>query len=78
MRNERWKYQIKMGGFWGIFMSVFLLLFELKEKPILEQLSSTNFYIRALGYVVVGIFVLGYFSWKAKVEKEKNIQNKKR
>ncbi len=41
--SERWKYQIKMGGFWGIFMIIFMTLFELKENPFMEQLSSTNF-----------------------------------
>jgi hypothetical protein len=30
--SERWKYQLKMGGFWGVFMVVFMTLFELKEK----------------------------------------------
>lgn len=34
--NERWKYQIKTGGFWGIFMTVFNILFELKQVSFLE------------------------------------------
>ena len=69
--SERWKYQIKMGGFWGIFMIIFMTLFEIKEKPFMEQLSSTNFYIRSLSYITIGIFVLGYFNWKAKEAREK-------
>jgi len=69
--SERWKYQLKMGGFWGIFMVVFMTLFELKEKTISQQLSENNFYIRAVSYIVIGIFVLGYFSWKEKVKREK-------
>jgi hypothetical protein len=64
--NERWKYQIKTGGGWGIFMSVFMILFEIKEVPFLEQVSKPSFYIRALAYIAVGIFILGYFNWKAK------------
>jgi hypothetical protein len=68
--SERWKYQIKMGGFWGIFMIVFMLLFEIKEKTISQQLSENNFYIRAISYIAIGIFVLGYFSWKEKVKRE--------
>jgi hypothetical protein len=68
--SERWKYQIKMGGFWGVFMVIFMTLFQLKEKTIAEQLSDTNFYIRAVGYIVIGIFVLGYFNWKEKIKRE--------
>ena len=69
--SERWKYQIKMGGFWGIFMIIFMTLFELKEKPFMEQLSSSNFYIRASVYLVLGIFGLGYYNWKQKMKNEK-------
>ena len=68
--NERWKYQVKMGGFWGIFMIVFMTLFEIKEKSISEQFSSSDFYIRAISYLVIGVFVLGYFNWKAKEKRE--------
>ena len=69
--SERWKYQLKMGGFWGIFMIIFMTLFEIKEKSISEQLSSKDFYFRAISYLVLGIFVLGYFNWKSKVKREK-------
>ena len=69
--SERWNYQLKMGGFWGIFMIIFMTLFELKEKPFLEQIYSTSFYIRAFLYITTGIFVLGYVNWKAKVKREK-------
>jgi len=62
--SERWKYQIKTGGIWGLFMVVFNILFELKEKPFMEQISSSTFYLRAAVYSAVGIFILGYFNWK--------------
>ncbi|MFV5701553.1 hypothetical protein ACM55F_06740 [Flavobacterium sp. XS2P12] len=64
--SERWKYQIKTGGIWGVFMTIFMILFEIKEVPFLEQVSKTSFYIRAGAYIVLGIFVLGYFTWKSK------------
>lgn len=64
--SERWKYQLKMGGFWGVFMTVFMTLFEIKEKPLMEQITSYNFYLRAVVYISVGIFVLGYYNWKQK------------
>ena len=68
--SERWKYQLKMGGFWGVFMVIFMTLFELKEKTVSQQLSENNFYVRAVSYILIGVFVLGYFSWKEKVKRE--------
>ncbi len=68
--SERWKYQLKMGGFWGVFMVIFMTLFELQEKTIPQQLADRNFYIRAVGYIVIGVFVLGYFNWKEKIKRE--------
>jgi hypothetical protein len=70
--SERWKYQIKYGGIWGVFMTVFNVLFELKEKPIGVQITSQNFYIRAVAFILIGIFVLAYFNWKQKVKNESN------
>jgi len=68
--SERWKYQIKMGGFWGLFMVVFNILFELKEKPFMEQITSYNFYLRAVVYIAVGIFGLGYYNWKQRLKNQ--------
>ena len=68
--SERWKYQIKTGGAWGVFMSVFMILFDIKNISIAEQLSKPDFYIRAVAYIVLGIFVLGYFTWKSKMKQQ--------
>ena len=70
--SERWKYQLKTGGLWGVFMVVFMTLFEISEKPLAQQLQSVTFYFRAIVYLVIGIFVLGYFNWKSKVKRENN------
>ncbi|QBZ97054.1 hypothetical protein [Flavobacterium sangjuense] len=70
--NERWKYQLKTGGLWGVLMIVFSILFTLKEKPLEVQLTSPNFYIRSLVYLLAGTFILGYFNWKAKKKAEEN------
>ena len=64
--SERWKYQITMGSIWGIAMTVFNVLFNLKEIPFSQQIVSTVFYLQVAGYILVGIFVLGYFTWKSK------------
>jgi hypothetical protein len=66
--NERWQYQLKTGGIWGVFMVVFTTLFDLKEQPLTEQFSNSNFYLRSVIYIGIGIFVLGYFNWKAKIK----------
>jgi hypothetical protein len=68
--NKRWKYQLVTGGLWGVFMTAFNVMFEFKEKPLAQQLVSANFYIRAVAFILVGIFVLGYFNWKAKLKRE--------
>jgi amino acid permease len=68
--SERWKYQIKTGGIWGVFMSIFMILFNLKEASFSEQISKPEFFIRAAAYIVIGIFVLGYFTWKSKNKRE--------
>lgn len=64
--SERWKYQIKTGAPWGVFMIIITLFFGLKENPLTAQIADPNFYLRSAGYVLFGIFVLGYSSWKAK------------
>ncbi|MBY0487245.1 MAG: hypothetical protein K2P85_08695 [Flavobacteriaceae bacterium] len=69
--SERWKYQIKTGSFWGIFMMVFTTLFELKEHPFKEQIAFPQFWIRFLAYLVLGIFGLGYYNWKQNVKNQK-------
>jgi hypothetical protein len=40
--SERW-YQIKMGGIWGVFMTVFNVLFDIKETPFQRKLHSYLF-----------------------------------
>lgn len=68
--SERWKYQIKTGTFWGVLMAVFTLLFNIKEISFKEQISNPNFWIRLIGYIVVGVLILGYFNWKGKQERD--------
>jgi hypothetical protein len=53
-------------------MIAFTTLFGLKELTFTQQISSPNFYIRAAGYLILGIFVLGYVNWKAKTKRENN------
>ena len=62
--SERWKYQIKFVFFWSIFMTVFHMLFELRKHSIMEQISNSDFYYRAISMTIVG-FIVSYFNWKS-------------
>ena len=53
-------------------MTVFMTLFDIKEKPITVQLSSVEFYIRAISFIVMGVFFLGYMGWREKVKRQDN------
>lgn len=68
--SERWKYQIKTGTFWGIFMAVFTVLFELQEKPLKIQLANPSLYFKAVVFIAIGIFVLGYFNWISRMKSQ--------
>ena len=68
--SERWKYQIKTGLPWGVFMTVFMILFEIKEVSFIDQVSKPFFYFKAVSYILLGIFVLGYSSWKSKIKRQ--------
>ncbi|WP_146185041.1 hypothetical protein [Flavobacterium pallidum] len=59
-----------MGFFWGMSMSVFQLIFEMNKTPIGEQLSDGWFYLAMLAQILVGTFVIGYFSWSEKIKKQ--------
>jgi len=67
--SERWKYQIKTGGTWGVFMTLLMVFFESENTPITAQLLSWQFYFRLVALLVTGIFVLAYFTWKARVKR---------
>ena len=70
--TERWKYQIKTGLFWGMFMTLFNVLFEIQKKSFPQQITSPNFYIRLAVFTFFGLFVIGYFSWKEKRKAKEN------
>lgn len=68
--SERWKYQVKVGGLWGLFMIVFSTWYLTEKTPLEKQLADNGYYFRAIGYLLFGIFVLGYSSWTAKKRRE--------
>ncbi|MFY0481603.1 hypothetical protein ACI6PS_03280 [Flavobacterium sp. PLA-1-15] len=70
--SERWKYQLKVGLPWGIFMTVFMAIFNMDEKPLTELVQTWFFYFQMAMFLVVGVFILGYSSWKSKIRREAN------
>ena len=64
--SERWKTALNFGLIWGILMSLFTLLVDLQEKTFHEIITSNLFWVRAAGYTVLGIFPVGYFSYRKK------------
>ena len=64
--NERWKYQIKVGFFFAIFIMLFNAVFEYREKPFLNELSKGSFWMKFLVLLLVSIFLLGYINWKGR------------
>jgi hypothetical protein len=53
-------------------MTVFNVLFDIKETPFSAQVATPTFYYKAIAYILVGIFVLGYFTWKSNKNKTYN------
>ncbi|MBP6558551.1 MAG: hypothetical protein KA213_09320 [Flavobacterium sp.] len=62
--SERWKYQLKVGIFWGLFMS--LMSTFMSEKKLAEEMQEGSIYWRLIINVVVGTFVMGYLFWKGR------------
>jgi hypothetical protein len=65
--SERWKYQLKIGVFWSLFMTFFMAINN--EKSFSEQINSSDLYVRLGINFLVGIFIMGYLTWKGQDEK---------
>ena len=63
--NNRWTYQLVTGGLWALFMIVFSTFF-VEDMPFQDRLTTQLFWIKFVSYFALGIFVLGYVSWKGK------------
>jgi multisubunit Na+/H+ antiporter MnhB subunit len=63
--SERWIHQIKSGLTWAITALVILTVMDYKNN------TWERFLLRLVVFVLVGVFVLGYFSWKKKAPPNK-------
>lgn len=66
--SERWKYQIKSGGFYALAMTLLMTLWDCYALSFDEAVFSIRFVVRLVFFLVTGIFLIGYFNWKAKVK----------
>jgi multisubunit Na+/H+ antiporter MnhB subunit len=60
--NERWKHQTKSGLTWAIVTLLMLTAFDYKNN------TWEKFLYRSIVFTIIGVFFLGYLSWKRKVK----------
>ena len=68
--GDRWKYQIKNGGIWGLIVSSCIAVIDLFEMSFEEAFLSKEKLLRTLYFVLAGIFIIGYSNWKKKVKRD--------
>ena len=71
--SKRWKYQLKYGLIWGLLVSFITATFDLYSMTFQEVYLSEKNTIRTALFVLAGIFVVSYFSWKKKTKSETNM-----
>lgn len=74
--SERWKYQIKTGLPFGIGFPVFMTIMEAWSNDSAMVFISWKFVVKLLVMVAVGVFVIGYYNWKAKQKELEKEQQK--
>lgn len=67
--NSRWKYQLMTGIPWAVFMIIFSL-YAIDDTPAAVQITTSLFWIKVVSYFGIGVFVLGYVSWRGKQKRE--------
>lgn len=72
--SKRWKYQIKVGLIWSFSFNLIITLatFDWDKKANFEEIFTLKYFFKLLIFVLSGIFIVGYSSWKAKTKRESN------
>ena len=65
--SERWQFQIKNGGVWGLIVSFSIAIIDLFEMSFEDAFLSQEKLLRTLYFVLAGIFIVGYSSWNKKI-----------
>ena len=68
--SERWKYQIKTGGLWGLIIAVVIPTLDLFQLSFEQAFFSKHNFIRTAYFVTFGVCLIGYLSWRKKVKSE--------
>ncbi len=58
-----WRYALKTGGFWGLFMAVVMNLLDLSEHSFEDVFLSKSFLIDLIFWIVSGIFLFAGALW---------------
>jgi hypothetical protein len=70
--SERWKYQIKKGLPFGIIMPIVMTSFDWfgTSETFAQAFISKKFLAELVIFLFVGIFAIGYSSWREKAKNE--------
>ena len=68
--SQRWKHQIKAGLPFGILMPIFLTALEGYYSTYQEAFCSIKLLYRLLVFLPIGVFVIGYSSWRERFKNE--------
>ncbi|SDG59583.1 hypothetical protein SAMN04488062_10124 [Flavobacterium omnivorum] len=72
--RERWQFQIKNGGVWGLIVSCSIAIIDLFEMSFEDAFLSQEKLLRTLYFVLAGIFIVGYSNWKKKNKLERGAE----
>ena len=72
--SERWQFQIKNGGIWGLIVSFCIAIIDLFEMSFVDAFLSQKNLLRTLYFVLAGIFIVGYSNWKKKTKRERSVE----
>ena len=72
--SERWQFQIKNGGVWGLIVSFSIAIIDLFEMSFEDAFLSQEKLLRTLYFVLAGIFIVGYSNWKKKNKLERSVE----
>lgn len=62
--SPRWKFQIRNGLPFGIFMAIFMTGFDAALENSIQPFLTRTFLIKLLVWMILGVFVVGYFNWR--------------
>jgi hypothetical protein len=70
--SKRWKHQFKSGLPFGIIMPILMTSFDWFGTPLSfkEAFFSKKFLEELVIFLFVGVFIIGYSSWREKAKNE--------